>query len=62
MTKILCLFGFHAFEYEENILTGKRYKVADIAASIVKPELIAFALMSPLVFLIIYAGVVMNGF
>ena len=27
MTKILCLLGFHAFEYEENILTGKQYKV-----------------------------------
>ena len=27
MTKILCLLGFHTFEYEENILTGKRYKV-----------------------------------
>lgn len=27
MTKILCLFGFHTFEYEENILTGKQYKV-----------------------------------
>ena len=26
MTKILCLFGFHAFEYEESILTGKRKK------------------------------------
>lgn len=25
--KILCLFGFHTFEYEESILTGKRYKV-----------------------------------
>ena len=27
MTKFLCLLGFHTFEYEENILTGKRYKV-----------------------------------
>ena len=27
MTKLLCLFRFHAFEYEESILTGKRYKV-----------------------------------
>ena len=23
MTKILCLFGVHTFEYEESVLTGK---------------------------------------
>ena len=34
----------------------------DIAGLIVKPELLAFAFMSPLVALIIYVGVVMNGF
>ena len=62
MTKFLCLLGFHTFEYEESVLTGKRFKVADIAELIAKPELIAFAFMSPLVVLIIYVGVVMNGF
>ena len=62
MTKILCLFGFHTFEYEESVLTGKRYKVCRHCGLIVKPELIAFAFMSPLVVLIIYAGVMMNGF
>lgn len=27
MTKFLCLFGLHTWEYEENILTGKKFKV-----------------------------------
>ena len=37
-------------------------KYADIAGLIVKPELLAFAVMSPVVFFIIYVGVMMNGF
>ena len=36
--------------------------LAIIAVIIVKPELIAFAFMSPLVFLIIYVGVMGNGY
>ena len=34
MTKILCLFGFHDFEYEESVT-----KCADIVELIVKLEL-----------------------
>ena len=56
MTKIPCLFGFHTFEYEESVLTGKRYKVCRHCGVNHEAELIA------LVFLIIYVGVVMNGF
>ena len=36
--------------------------LAIIAVIIVKPELLAFAVMSPVVVFIIYAGVMMDGF